>query len=514
MKSSTKRQPSPKSKSGSSKSSGKSKDKVIKEEKLFETADEDDHIPENLEPPPPPRPPKPSPLANIKRQIHYPSTNSSTLVHIEPFWSPTYPLCTSWGEIWIAQRPYRKIQRYKYDIDMNKLIPQGDPIVTKGEPKMMLEIPQTGRIAIVLNCPTAKRTTIAFYNPETYAVEHKIDYPYMIENSENQPSVVDPESMDPLPRSFNLEDDSTPYGICANSYSICILFKPIQRMQFLDSNNYSEQNFHLKNYCQSERSCIHLAPSGACALSDTMLFLAASNPSRIEAFSLHYRRAHGIISGIDVLRYASFGIDRFTYSEPFGIQLDSLGLLVANDGSAGIFHVFNVDFRPSGPCQPSLPHAEICCLGSWRIDRYECVRSGYFSLAKNGIAAIVDRDKNALHIIADLDILRCYRDALSYDVGSDAEPLKVEQKEIPCECALEDTWEPIPDDELLPESWIRKYITGESNEPEEKETGKSKSKKSSKSDKSSKKSSSTTKSSNKSSKSSKDNKKVKAEPNV
>ncbi|KAM3174895.1 hypothetical protein ACTXT7_009606 [Hymenolepis weldensis] len=495
MKSPTKKT-SPKSKSKSS----EEKIKEDKKERVNEPKIVDDGNAKDSAPISPPMPPKPSLLSNIKRQIYYPYINKATMKHTEPLWSPTYPLCTSWGEIWVSQRPYRKIQRYKYDLDLNQLLPQGDPIVTKGEPKIMVEIPQTGRIAVMLNCPTAKCNIIAFYNPETYEIEHKVEYPYNAQDPSNIPSVVDSETMKPLQRSFNLEDESTPYGICANNSTICITSYPLLKMQLLDCIDYKPQNFHLKSYCSGKKSCIHLASSGGCAMSDSMLFIAATRPNRIEAFNLRYHRVRSYVNFIEIIRYASFGLDRFTYGEPFGIQIDSLGLLVSNDGSAGIFHVFNINQRPKGPCQPSLPNAETCYMGSWKIDPYQCVRSGYFSLAKNGIAAIVDRNKNNLHIIAERDILKCYMDALSFELDSAVNLLTVEvPQELPCECALEETWEPIPPEQLLPESWVKKYGLGDGNMlKQEEETSKAKVTKIANAEKANKKSSSGSKSSSRS----------------
>ncbi|KAM7537361.1 hypothetical protein Aperf_G00000063975 [Anoplocephala perfoliata] len=411
-------------------------------------------------PPPPPNPPKPTLLANMKRQVWYPYANRASLEYKERMWTPTYPLCTSWGEIWISQLPYRKIQRYKYDPTWSKFTPQGDPIITKGEPKIMVEVPLTGRIAVLLNCPAVKRNAIVFYDPETLQVEHKIEYPYKAEDPANIPSPVNPETMNPIARSFDLADESTPFGICANNTSICVIFDPLQKMQFLSYHKYEPQDIRLESHFSDENSCVHLASSGGCAMTDNMLFVAATRPNRIQAFYLHYYQVYDQVDLIRVILCANFGLDRFSFGEPFGVQIDSIGMLVANDTKTGVFHVYNVNKLPKGPCLPSLPNAEMCYMGSWKIDAYQHTHSGYFSLAKNGTAAVVDRLRNSLHLIFDQEVLRWYDDAYLYlqsRPNLEPQPVDWPKEKALCMCSFEDKWELIPPDQLLPESWVKEF---------------------------------------------------------
>ena len=431
-------------------------------------------------PPSPPKPPKPTLLSFMRRQVWYPYANKPCLVYREFGWTPTCPLCTSWGEIWVSEAQFRRILRFKYDPAINKLTPIGNPIITKGEPSLMIEVPLTGRVALVLRCPTAKKNAIVFYNPETYQEEHRIEYPFKAEDPATIPTAMDPDSNKPLPRSFDLLDESTPYGICANIDSICIMFDPLQKMQFLQPHTYEPLDFQLENYFSDESTCIHLAASGGCAMSEDTLFVAATRPNRIQAFHLRYFRVYGRIDVIKVILYANFGVDRFSFGEPFGVQIDSLGLLVASDSKVGIFHVYNTTKLPKGPCLPSLPNGETCYMGSWKIDAYQCIRPGYFSLAKNGTAVIVDRYGNSLHLIGDQTIMRWYDDTyLSLEnalIRPIVDPLMPELGDPPttenlCICSLEDTWQPIPPEELLPESWAKKFAR-EKNLPKEEDEGK------------------------------------------
>ncbi|KAL5111049.1 hypothetical protein TcWFU_010337 [Taenia crassiceps] len=432
-----------------------------------------------LTPPPPPEPPKPTLLSFMRRQVWYPYASQPTLEYSEFGWSPTVPLCTSWGDVWVSELPFRRILRYKYEPASNKLASLGSPIITKGEPKMMIEVPLTGRIAVLLNCPTAKSNAIVFYNPETFEEEHKIEFPYKVKDPSTIPTTVDPDTNQPLPRGFDLLDETTPYGICANRDSICILSDPLQRMQFLSPHTYEPQDFQLENYFTDEGTCIHLAASGGCAMSNNVLFVAATRPNRIQAFHLHYCRVYRRIDVIKVVLYANFGVDRLSFGEPFGVQIDSLGLLVANDSKVGIFHIYNINKLPKGPCLPSLPNGETCYMGSCKIGAFQRIRPGYFSLAKNGIAAIVDRYRNSLLIVSDQSMMRWYNDTFlcleNALIRPVVDPLMPQLGEPPtrdsvCICSLEDRWKPIPPEELLPESWARKF-TREKDLPKEGEKG-------------------------------------------
>lgn len=439
-------------------------------------------------PPPQPNPPKATLLANMRRQAWYGYANKPNLEYKERAWIPTYPLCTSWGEIWISQLPYRKIQRYKYDPAWSKLTPHGDPIITKGEPSIMIKVPLTGRIAVVLNCPKAKRNDIVFYDPETLQIEHRIEYPYKAVDPASIPSPVSPDTMKPLVRSFDLVDESTPFGICANGASICIIFKPLQKMQFFSSHKYELQDIRLENYFPDENSCVHLASSGGCAMTDDMLFVAATRPNRIQAFHLHYCQVYDQVDVIKIVLCANFGLDRFSIGEPFGVQIDSIGMLIANDTKTGIFHVYNVNKLPKGPCLSSLPNAETCCMGSWKIDTYQHLNSGYFSVAKNGIVAIVDRLSNSLHLVADQMLMRWYDDAYFYlESRPNLEPQLGEppKQNAVCKCSFEDKWEPIPPDQLLPESWAKEFERDKNKPKEGENDDKLKASKASKKDKNS-----------------------------
>ncbi|CDS42841.1 conserved hypothetical protein [Echinococcus multilocularis] len=417
-------------------------------------------------PPPPPEPPKPTLLSFMRRQIWYPYASQPTLEYREFAWSPTVPLCTSWGDVWVSELPFRRILRYKYEPASNRLVSLGNPVITKGEPKMIIEVPLTGRIAVLLNCPTAKSNAVVFYNPETFEEEHKIEFPYNAVDPATIPTTVDSDTNKPLLRGFDLLDESTPYGICANKDSICILFDPLQKMQFLCSHTYGPQDFQLENYFTDEKACIHLAASGGCAMSNDLLFVAATRPNRIQAFHLHYCRVYRRIDVIKVVLFANFGIDRFSFGEPFGVQIDSLGLLVANDSKVGVFHVYNVNKLPKGPCLPSLPNGETCYMGSWKINAFQRVRPGYFSLAKNGTAAIVDRHENSLLLLGDQSVMRWYDDTFLCLENVLLRPVVDPQmpqlgepamQDSICICSLEDKWKPIPPEELLPETWVKKF---------------------------------------------------------
>ncbi|VDM31270.1 unnamed protein product [Hydatigera taeniaeformis] len=448
-------------------------------------------------PPPPPEPPKPTLLSSMRRQIWYPYASQPTLEYREFAWSPTAPLCTSWGDVWVSELQFRRILRYKYESANNRLVSLGIPIITKGEPKMLIEVPLTGRIAVLLNCPTVKSNAIVFYNPETFEEEHKIEFPYKAKDPASIPTTVDPDTNQPLPRGFNLSDESTPYGICANRDSICILFNPLQKMQFLSSHTYEPQDFQLENYFTDERTCVHLAASGGCAMSHNLLFVAATCPNRIQAFHLHYCRVYRRIDVIKVVLYANFGVDRFSYGEPFGVQIDSLGLLVASDSKVGVFHIYNVNKVPKGPCLCPLPNGETCYMGSYKVNAFQRIRPGYFSLAKNGTAAIVDRYRNSLLLLVDQSVMRWYNDTFlcleNVLLRTFVDPLMPQLREPPtqdsvCICSLEDKWKPIQPEDLLPESWMKKFCREKDlpKEGEEVPDSKSSKKKGSKGSKASK----------------------------
>ncbi|VDD82020.1 unnamed protein product [Mesocestoides corti] len=457
---------SPKSKGSKGKNKGSKGSKGSKGKGKSDISEEPFKYVRVPTPPPPPKPPKPTLLSYMRRQVWYPYVNRPTLEHREFSWSPTCPLCTSWGDVWVSEFSNRRISRYKYDPVNNTFTSLGAPIVTKGEPKMMIEIPLTGRVAVILNCPTVKNSAIAFYNPETFAEEHKIEYPYNAVDPATIPTTINPDTNQPLPRNFDLLDESTPTGICANRKAICVIFEPLQKSLFLHPHTYAPFDFKLENYYPDERTCIHLASSGGCAMSEDVLFVAATRPNRIQAFYLHYDRLFDRIDKIKVVLFANFGIDRFSFGEPFDIQLDPFGLMVANDSKGGIFHVYNIKKIPKGPWIPSLPHGETCYIGSWKIDAYQRIRPGYFSLAKNGTAAIVDRHRNSLHLIGDRTefcwygdtylclenvLLRPIVDPLMPNLGKPPTPEKY------CLCVVKDTWEPIPPEILLPEDWIKKH---------------------------------------------------------
>ncbi|TPP64505.1 hypothetical protein FGIG_04919 [Fasciola gigantica] len=403
--------PSPKSKgSPKDKGSPKKSPKGGKEKKV-----EEEEIPYQLpkrEPlPPPPDPPKGPLLSRLRRQVWYPYANRISFGRKEWFWSPFCPVITSWGDIWITDPPQRRILRYYFDPVSSKIALRSPTLITRGEPRMMIEIPRTGRMAVLLTCPTAKKTTLVLYDPIELQEDLKLDFRY----EALEPPVPELPVSDgtPPPMETKLEADCTPVGLCANQDLLFVLFQPIQKLQIYDPVRLKPIGTNLENAYPDESSCVHMASSGGCAANKDKLFVAATRPPRIQVFWINRQFLLEIIDQVDLVWYAELGLDRLAIGEPFGVQLDSLGLLVISDSRAGYMRVYNTkEVHPPGPWQPSLPHGETCYMGSWKVDPYQNIRPGYFSLAKNGTACVVDRWSNTMYFIADRTELRWYDETL------------------------------------------------------------------------------------------------------
>lgn len=411
--------PSPKSKgskgSPKSKSSPKGKNSPKKSPKNAKGGGEDAEKPFVFVPPPRPPPPADPPqgpvLSRLRRQVWYPYANRVTFERKEWFWSPYCPVITSWGDIWVTDPPQRRILRYYFDPVSAKMMLCSPIIITKGEPRMMIEIPRTGRIAVLLTCPTAKKTTLTLYDPVELKEEAKLDFKYQaIEAPIPQITAAAEENEE---KNYKLEDDSTPTGICANQDILFVLFRPIQKLKLYDAVYLKPIDVRLENAYPDESTCVHLASSGGCAASYDKLFVAATRPPRVQVFWICRQTLLDKLDRVDLTWYAELGLDRLSIGEPFGLQVDSLGLLVVSDSRGGYMRVYNVeDKRPPGPWLPSLPHGETCFMGSWKVDPYQHVRPGHFSLGKNGTACIVDRWANKLHLICDRTELRWYDETL------------------------------------------------------------------------------------------------------
>lgn len=485
-------------------------------------------------PPPPPNPPMPTFLSKMRRQVWYPYANRATFKHKELSWAPMCPLCTSWGDIWVTDPQQRRILRYKFDPVISKLTQLMPPLITRGEPRMMIEIPRTGRIAVLLHCPTAKNTALVYYNPLDFTVEQKVEFPFNAKDPAEIPHALPPESSDsddgskgngskgkgskgkgskgkgstskstknnnakgskeskgkgskgskgkgskgkgstqediPNPYRFDLIDEVTPTGICANCEFIVVLFNPLQRTQIYHVNSLKPVEYTLENYYPDERTCQHLATSGGCALTNCQLYVAATRPARVQVFNIHIHRLYDRVDKLRLSLFCEVGLDRIAFGEPFCIQIDYLGLMVVNDSKAGFFHVYNLNKRTKGPWFPSLPHGETCFMGSWKIDPYQLIRPGYFSLGRNGTACVVDRWENTIHLITDRTELRWYDDTYLYleDIPclrTVVDPLMLPEclpplrpeKEYLCQCK-DDEPEPPTEEMLLPEKWKEYYL--------------------------------------------------------
>lgn len=438
-------------------------------------------------PPPPPTPPPPPPdgpiLSKLRRQVWYPEANRASFVYGEWYWSPLCPVITSWGDIWITDPPQRRILRYEFDPIGAKISQKTPSIITRGEPKMMIEIPKTGRMAVLLTCPVAMKTTLTLFDPRSLTEVGKIDYGYC---AEIPPQPELPGGPTEPTRQFPplLLDDSTPSGLCANSDILFVLFNPIQKMRLYDPLHLKPIDLRLENGFPDESTCVHMATSCGCAASEDRLFVAATRPPRIQVFWIHRQKILSSIDRTELTWYAELGLDRMAYSQPFGIQIDSLGLVAVSDSRAGFIRVYNTtDRRPPGPWLPSLPHGETSFFGSWKIDAYQGVRPGYFSLAKNGTACIVDRWANKIIIVADRTVLRWYDEThLILDEAPFLRPvidplMPVNGLPPPPQVAalnaadfrrtVSDKSEPIEDNVLIPESLARRYKTKEELEQEQ-----------------------------------------------
>lgn len=347
---------------------------------------------------------------------------------------------------------------------------------------MMIEIPRTGRIATLVTCPTAKKTSLILYDPVELTEEKKIEFKYVAAEPP-QPDISNAPEEGTEATKCKLEDDSTPVGMCANRDLLIVLFQPIQQMKVFDPVYLKPIEVRLENAYPDESTCVHLATSGGCAATEEKLFVAATRPPRVQVFWLCVQRLLDKIDRVDVTWYAELGLDRLSIGEPFGVQVDSLGLLVVSDSRGGYMRVYNAeDKRPPGPWHPSLPHGETCYLGSWKVDPYKHVRPGHFSLGKNGTACVVDRWANKLHLICDRTVLRWYDetllaldDALFVRPVVDPlmpvnglppppilDPFKVgDFRRTASEVSLT-----IPDEELLPDWLVRCYKKEEEKPPE------------------------------------------------
>ncbi|KAF6773461.1 hypothetical protein AHF37_07419 [Paragonimus kellicotti] len=340
----------------------------------------------------------------------------------------------------------------------------------------MVEIPKTGRIAVLVTCPTAKKTTLTLYDPIELKEETKIDFKYQVAEVPDMTSPPTPgETAEPK---YTLEDDCTPVGLCANEDILFVLFQPIQRIKLFDAAYMKPLDVRLENAYQDESTCIHLASSGGCASSFDKLFVAATRPPRVQVFWICRRTLLSKIDRVELTWYTELGLDRLAIGEPFGVQVDSLGLLVVSDSRAGYMRVYNTeDKRPPGPWKPSLPHGETHYMGSWKIDAYQQVRPGHFSLGKNGTACVVDRWNNKLHLICDRTVLRWYDETLlalddALIVRPVVDPL-MPMNGLPAPKVLDpfvagdfrrsasEVSLTIPDEELLPEWLVSRYVKKE-----------------------------------------------------
>ncbi|KAL7064592.1 hypothetical protein AAHC03_04584 [Spirometra sp. Aus1] len=449
-------------------------------------------------PPPPPDPPKSHCLWKIRRQVWYPYANRLHFEYKEWFWSPYCPVITSWGDVWISEPQQRRIQRYTLDPVSAKIkrIPQ--PIITKGEPRMIIEIPRTGRIAALLTGPKALSTALVLYDPIELKEEKRIEFKYTALDPAEIPTSTLPDSKEPEPRKYTLLDESTPIGMCADLNYLVVVFQPLQRLKIYNPVTLAPYDVMLENAFPDENTCIHLASSGGCAMYDDYLYVAATRPPRIQVLKLHDNQVLGRVDLIHVVIYSDLGLDRLSFGEPFGVQVDSLGMLVVSDSKAGFFHVYNVRHRPAGPWIPSLEHGSTCYMGSWKIDAYQPIRPGHFSLSKNGCACVVDRWNNKIHLIMDQTELRWYDD--TYCVLEDlkfhrevVDPL-MPRDGLPrppsptgdnpvFQRRISNLTEPYPDEVILPESWVARFrrkgqppAEPESKSPKGKSKGKGKGK--------------------------------------
>ncbi|CAH8525393.1 unnamed protein product [Heterobilharzia americana] len=279
-------------------------------------------------PPPPPDPPKCPLLSRLRRQVWYPYANRITFEHREWFWSPYCPLITSRGDILLAIH-----HNDEYYVTVLILFTQ-----------KLRKIPRTGRIACLSTCPKAKKAALILYDPETLKEENRTDFKYEVLPS----SLLSIQNEVGQPNEYKLEDDSTPTGMYSNMDLLFILFQPIQKLRVLNPTTLKPIDFRLENAFADESTCIHLATSG-------------------------------------------FGLDRLSIGEPYGIQIDSLGLLVVSDSRGGYMRVYNTFTNKNLPrsWNPSLPHDETCFL-----------------------ACIVDRWSKKLAITADRTIFRWYEETL------------------------------------------------------------------------------------------------------
>ncbi|CAH8848623.1 unnamed protein product [Trichobilharzia szidati] len=468
--------PSPKSKSspkGKTSPKGKNspkkspKGKHSPKDKIKDIFDEPFVYQKPPPPPPPPDPPEGPLLSRLRRQVWYPYANRITLEHREWFWSPYCPLITSWGDIFVSDPPQRRILRYCFNPISAKIVKYPSLIIVKGEPRIIIEIPRTGRIACLSTCPKAKKTALILYDPITLKEENRIDFKYQsIPSSENE---------NEQPNDYKLEDDSTPIGMCSNSDLLFVLFNPIQKLRIYDSVTLKSIDLRLENAFPDESTCIHLATSGGCAASENALYVAATRPPRVQMFWVNRQRVLSQMDRIDVTWYSELSLDRISIGEPYGIQIDSLGLLVVSDSRGGYMRVYNTfgNKRPPGPWLPSLPHGETCYLGSWKIDPYQSIRPGHFSLGKNGVACIVDRWSNKLAIICDRTIFRWYDetllalddalilrpviDPLMPINGLPALPMLSDDLSVQIKRSSSLASLPMPDDILLTEAIIKRY---------------------------------------------------------
>ncbi|CAH8549033.1 unnamed protein product [Heterobilharzia americana] len=329
--------------------SPKDKFKDVEEPSVFQTP-----------PPPPPDPPKCPLLSRLRRQVWYPYANRITFEHREWFWSPYCPLITS------------RVTQYT------------PPIIRKGEPRIITEIPRTGRIACLSTCPKAKKAALILYDPETLKEENRTDFKYEVLPS----SLLSIQNEVGQPNEYKLEDDSTPTGMYSNMDLLFILFQPIQKLRVLNPTTLKPIDFRLENAFADESTCIHLATSGGYAASENSLFVAATRPPTVQIFSIHRQRILSQTDRINIKWYSGFGLDRLSIGEPYGIQIDSLGLLVVSDSRGGYMRVYNTFTNKNLP------------------------RPGHFSLGKNGTACIVDRWSKKLAITADRTIFRWYEETL------------------------------------------------------------------------------------------------------
>ncbi|VDN16785.1 unnamed protein product [Dibothriocephalus latus] len=309
-----------------------------------------------VRPPPPPPPPVPPPaplMSKLRRQL------------CEWFWSPLCPCITSWGDLWVTDPQQRRILRFKF------------------RPK----------------------TALVLYDPIELKEDKRLEFPFAAADPETLPSSGSAEQ-----RVYNLQDESTPIGLCCNNDNLFLLFHPLQRVMVFDQVTMEPIPCKVENAFPDENSCVHIATSGGCAADAQYLYVAATRPSRLLVFFIHSPRILGKVDSINLVMHAELAMDRLSFGEPFGVQIDSLGMAVVSDSKAGFFHIYNIRHRTKGPWVPSLEHGETCLMGSWKIDEYQPIRPGYFSVAKNGTMCLVDRWHNRLCIFADRTELRWYDD--------------------------------------------------------------------------------------------------------